>query len=159
MCFNVFISQWLHQNVQWACVSQHYWWGPICVQDIFCKTFKVCFAVCVRYTRLLMPAIWQTGITIYCNALLYRSVKRETLKLIETFLDKAEDQLHIGKQFVSPMMEYVLADYTRNVPDARESEVLSLFATIINKYASNCLMCAVVVKDVYILLSSGLIPS
>ncbi|KAF8079528.1 hypothetical protein N665_1021s0023 [Sinapis alba] len=70
---------------------------------------------------------------------LLRSVKRETLKLIETFLDKAEDQPHIGKQFVSPMMEYVLADYARNVPDARESEVLSLFATIINKYKTTML--------------------
>ncbi|WZZ91045.1 hypothetical protein YC2023_119624 [Brassica napus] len=70
---------------------------------------------------------------------LLRSVKRETLKLIETFLDKAEDQPHIGKQFVSPMMEYVLADYARNVPDARESEVLSLFATIINKYKETML--------------------
>ena len=63
------------------------------------------------------------------------SVKRETLKLIETFLDKAEDQQHIGKQFVPPMMDPVLGDYARNLPDARESEVLSLFATIINKYA------------------------
>ncbi|KAL0340898.1 UNVERIFIED_CONTAM: protein EXPORTIN 1A [Sesamum radiatum] len=61
-------------------------------------------------------------------------VKRETLKLIETFLDKAEDQPHIGKQFVPPMMDPVLGDYARNLPDARESEVLSLFATIINKY-------------------------
>ncbi|KGN53691.1 protein EXPORTIN 1A [Cucumis sativus] len=65
---------------------------------------------------------------------LLRSVKRETLKLIETFLDKAEDQPQIGKQFVPPMMEPVLLDYARNLPDARESEVLSLFATIINKY-------------------------
>lgn len=65
---------------------------------------------------------------------LLRSVKRETLKLIETFLDKAEDQPQIGKQFVPPMMDPVLGDYARNVPDARESEVLSLFATIINKY-------------------------
>ncbi|XP_021846301.1 protein EXPORTIN 1A isoform X2 [Spinacia oleracea] len=65
---------------------------------------------------------------------LLRSVKRETLKLIETFLDKAEDQPHIGTQFVPPMMDPVLGDYARNVPDARESEVLSLFATIINKY-------------------------
>ncbi|KAL0358804.1 UNVERIFIED_CONTAM: protein EXPORTIN 1A [Sesamum angustifolium] len=65
---------------------------------------------------------------------LLRSVKRETLKLIETFLDKAEDQPHIGKQFVPPMMDPVLGDYARNLPDARESEVLSLFATIINKY-------------------------
>jgi len=44
-------------------------------------------------------------------------------------LDKAEDQPQIGKQFVPPMMDPVLGDY------ARESEVLSLFATIINKYA------------------------
>ncbi|XP_058072519.1 protein EXPORTIN 1A-like [Magnolia sinica] len=65
---------------------------------------------------------------------LLRSVKRETLKLIETFVDKAEDQPQIGKQFVPPMMDPVLGDYARNLPDARESEVLSLFATIINKY-------------------------
>jgi hypothetical protein len=50
-------------------------------------------------------------------------------------VDKAEDLPHIGKQFVPPMMDPVLGDYARNVPDARESEVLSLFATIINKYA------------------------
>ncbi|XP_042428543.1 protein EXPORTIN 1A-like [Zingiber officinale] len=65
---------------------------------------------------------------------LLRSVKRETLKLIETFIDKAEDQPHIGKQFVPPMMDPILGDYARNLPDARESEVLSLFSTIINKY-------------------------
>ncbi|ONK65879.1 uncharacterized protein A4U43_C06F1910 [Asparagus officinalis] len=73
---------------------------------------------------------------------LLRSVKRETLKLIETFLDKAEEQPHIGKQFVPPMMDPVLGDYARNLPDARESEVLSLFATIINKYK------AVMMEDV-----------
>ena len=72
------------------------------------------------------------------------SVKRETLKLIETFLDKAEDQPQIGKQFVPPMMDPVLGDYARNLPDARESEVLSLFATIINKYAT----CFIVFIDV-----------
>jgi len=58
--------------------------------------------------------------------------------LIETFVDKAEDQPHIGKQFVQPMMDPILGDYARNVPDAREFEVLSLFATIINKYVSLC---------------------
>lgn len=65
---------------------------------------------------------------------LLRSVKKETLKLIETFLEKAEDQTAIGKEFVPPMMDPVLGDYARNLPDARESEVLSLYATIINKY-------------------------
>jgi hypothetical protein len=51
--------------------------------------------------------------------------------LVETYLDKAEDLPHLGKQFVPAMMDPVLKDYARNVPDARESEVLSLFATII----------------------------
>eukprot|EP00850_Spirogloea_muscicola_P001322 SM000005S17119 [mRNA] locus=s5:278232:288307:- [translate_table: standard] len=64
---------------------------------------------------------------------LLRSVKRETLKLIETFVDKSEDPELIAKQFVPAMMDPILGDYARNVPDARESEVLSLFATIINK--------------------------
>uniref|UniRef100_A0A7I4BPN0 Importin N-terminal domain-containing protein n=1 Tax=Physcomitrium patens TaxID=3218 RepID=A0A7I4BPN0_PHYPA len=64
---------------------------------------------------------------------LLRSVKRETLKLIETFVDKAEDVELIAKNFVPAMMDPILGDYARNVSDARESEVLSLFATIIDK--------------------------
>jgi len=80
-----------------------------------------------------------------------RSIKRETLKLIETFVDKAEDLPHIGKQFVPPMMDPVLGDYARNVPDARESEVLSLFATIINKYVCPLLsiVCHVVARVIF----------
>ncbi|KAH1219844.1 Protein EXPORTIN 1A [Glycine max] len=88
------------------------------------------------YSELISKSITEGGPfasrTSYVKLL--RSVKRETLKLIETFLDKAEDQPQIGKQFVPPMMDPVLGDYSRNVPDARESEVLSLFATIVNKY-------------------------
>lgn len=88
------------------------------------------------YSELISNSIAEGGPyaskTSYVKLL--RSVKRETLKLVETFLDKAEDQPHIGKQFVPPMMDPVLGDYARNLPDARESEVLSLFATIINKY-------------------------
>eukprot|EP01018_Ginkgo_biloba_P010449 Gb_26953 [translate_table: standard] len=88
------------------------------------------------YSELISSSIAEggpfTSKTSYVKLL--RSVKRETLKLIETFVDKAEDQPQIGKQFVPPMMDPILGDYSRNVPDARESEVLSLFATIINKY-------------------------
>ncbi|KAL3837970.1 hypothetical protein ACJIZ3_022561 [Penstemon smallii] len=88
------------------------------------------------YSELISTSIAQGGPYASRTSLvkLLRSVKREVLKLIETFLDKAEDQPHIGKQFVPPMMDPVLGDYARNLPDARESEVLSLFATIINKY-------------------------
>ncbi|KAL6509193.1 Exportin-1 [Orobanche gracilis] len=88
------------------------------------------------YSELISTSIAQGGPYASRSSLvkLLRSVKRETLKLIETFLDKAEDQPLTGKQFVPPMMDPVLGDYARNLPDARESEVLSLFATIINKY-------------------------
>ncbi|CAH9110042.1 unnamed protein product [Cuscuta europaea] len=88
------------------------------------------------YSELISTSIAQGGPFASRTSIvkLLRSVKRETLKLIETFLDKADDQPLIGKQFVPPMMDSVLGDYARNVPDARESEVLSLFATIINKY-------------------------
>ncbi|PON41471.1 Coatomer beta subunit [Parasponia andersonii] len=81
------------------------------------------------YSELISSSIAEGGPyaskTSYVKLL--RSVKRETLKLIETFLDKAEDQPQIGKQFVPPMMDPVLGDYHRNLPDARESEVLSLY--------------------------------
>ena len=51
---------------------------------------------------------------------------RETLKLIETFLDKAEDEIpQIGKQFVPTRMDPTLGDYAKNLPDTRESEVSS----------------------------------
>ncbi|KAL6501015.1 Exportin-1 [Orobanche hederae] len=88
------------------------------------------------YSELISITISQGGpyASKTSTVKLLRSVKRETLKLVETFLDKAENQPHIGKQFVPPMMDPVLGDYARNLPDARESEVLSLFATIINKY-------------------------
>ncbi|CAJ1934058.1 unnamed protein product [Sphenostylis stenocarpa] len=84
------------------------------------------------YSELISKSITEGGPfasrTSYVKLL--RSVKRETLKLIETFLDKAEDQPQIGKQFVPPMMDPVLGDYARNVPDARESESGDFFAIL-----------------------------
>lgn len=62
-----------------------------------------------------------------------RSVKREVLKLIETFIERSEDVQMVAQQLVPAMLEPVLADYARNVPDARDAEVLSLFAVIITK--------------------------
>lgn len=41
--------------------------------------------------------------------------------------------LQVGENFVPPLLEAVLIDYQRNVPAAREPEVLSTMATIVNK--------------------------
>jgi hypothetical protein len=46
-------------------------------------------------------------------------VKKVTLRLIETFVDKCDDTAMITTQFVPAMMDPVLGDYARNVPDAR----------------------------------------
>lgn len=39
----------------------------------------------------------------------------------------------MAENFVPPLLDAVLLDYQRNVPTAREPEVLSTMATIINK--------------------------
>mmetsp|Transcript_33911 Transcript_33911/g.66171 ORF Transcript_33911/g.66171 Transcript_33911/m.66171 type:complete len:1090 (+) Transcript_33911:310-3579(+) len=64
---------------------------------------------------------------------LMRAVKRETLRLIETTVDKSDDMQRIVEHFVPPLVDYVLADYQNNHPDTRDPEVLSLFAAIIQK--------------------------
>lgn len=69
---------------------------------------------------------------------LMRSVKRQALRLLETFLDKAEqdDLKEVGIGFVQAMLDPVLGDYLRSVPDARDAEVLSLFAVVVSRFGS-----------------------
>lgn len=62
-----------------------------------------------------------------------RTVKKEILKLIETYVDKAEDLQAVRAQMVPPLLDSVLVDYSRNVPGARDAEVLKAMSTIITK--------------------------
>lgn len=62
-----------------------------------------------------------------------RSVKKETLKLLETFIEKSEDNELVLTKFVPPLLDPVLVDYFQGNPDARDSEVLSLFTGLISK--------------------------
>ena len=45
--------------------------------------------------------------------------------------------IKVGENFVPPLLEAVLIDYQRNVPAAREPEVLSTIATIVNKLGAH----------------------
>jgi exportin-1 len=69
---------------------------------------------------------------------LMRSVKRQALRLLETFLDKADasDLKVVGIGFVQTMLDPVLGDYSRSVADARDAEVLSLFAVVVSRFGS-----------------------
>ncbi|EPT05907.1 hypothetical protein FOMPIDRAFT_1012966 [Fomitopsis schrenkii] len=62
-----------------------------------------------------------------------RTIKKEILKLMETFIKKAEDLEAVNANFMPPLLDAILGDYNRNVPAARDAEVLNVMATIIGR--------------------------
>ena len=62
-----------------------------------------------------------------------RTIKKEILKLIETFVDKAEDLQAVRTQMVPQLLDSVLVDYSRNVAGARDAEVLKAMTAMITK--------------------------
>ena len=52
---------------------------------------------------------------------------------METYIKKAEDLEAINSNFIPPMLDAVLGDYNRNVPAARDAEVLNVMATITSR--------------------------
>ena len=62
-----------------------------------------------------------------------RTIKKEILKLVETFIEKAEDFQAVRAQMVPQLLDTVLGDYNRNVPGARDAEVLKAMTVIITK--------------------------
>lgn len=63
-----------------------------------------------------------------------RIVKKETLKLISDWVSRSMDHQLVLENFIPPLLDAVLVDYQRtSVPAAREPEVLSTMATIVNK--------------------------
>lgn len=62
-----------------------------------------------------------------------RTIKKEILKLIETYLERAEDLELVNREIVPPLLDAVLVDYNLNVPDAREAEVLRVMTVVIEK--------------------------
>lgn len=62
-----------------------------------------------------------------------RTIKKEILKLIQIYVEKADDMEMVNTNIVPPLLDAVLVDYNRNVPDARDSEVLDVMTTIITK--------------------------
>ena len=62
-----------------------------------------------------------------------RTIKKEILKLINTYVERADDLEMVHNTLVPQLLEAVLVDYKRNVADAREPQVLEVMSTIINK--------------------------
>ncbi|KAF8210814.1 CRM1 C terminal-domain-containing protein [Mycena galopus ATCC 62051] len=62
-----------------------------------------------------------------------RAVKKDILKLMETYIKAAEDLDSVNTHFIPLMLDAMLGDYNRNIPIARESEVLHLMAVIVGR--------------------------
>lgn len=52
---------------------------------------------------------------------------------METYIRKAEDLESINNTFIPPLLDAILGDYTRNVPAARDAEVLNVMTTITSR--------------------------
>ena len=88
----------------------------------------------------ISAAISHNGETVTKQPLIkgMRVVKKETLKLISGWVSRYEDHKLVLEYFIPPLLEAVLLDYQRTgVPSAREPEVLSTMATIVNKLESH----------------------
>jgi len=76
----------------------------------------------------------------YAHVRLMRNIKRDTLRLVQTFVDLAATEQTaqevgltvqtLAQRFIPPLLEPVLADYKSNMPQARDAEVLDLLATL-----------------------------
>lgn len=52
---------------------------------------------------------------------------------METYLKRAEDLEIVNSSFIPPLLDAILGDYNRNVPTARDAEVLNVMATITSR--------------------------
>lgn len=59
-------------------------------------------------------------------------MRRDILKLIQTYIEKAQNLGHFNQEFLPPLQGLV-EDYLLNDPNARDPEVLMLFATMMKK--------------------------
>lgn len=62
-----------------------------------------------------------------------RTVKKDVLKLMETYIKAAEDLDTVNANFMPLLLDAMLGDYNRNIPIAREPEVLHLMAVIVGR--------------------------
>lgn len=62
-----------------------------------------------------------------------RTIKKEILKMIETYVNQADNLDEIVRDLAQPLFGAVLEDYNSNVPDARDAEVLNCMTALVSK--------------------------
>ncbi|KAJ2080331.1 Karyopherin transporter [Coemansia sp. RSA 988] len=69
--------------------------------------------------------------TRYANVRAMRTIKKEALHLVDTYVKHCDGEVAaVNENMVPPLLEAVLADYAQNVPPARDAEVLKTVTTL-----------------------------
>lgn len=109
--------------------------GTIFVQTL--QLYKV-------YSNWISEAIHTQGevVTGYATIRAYRAVKRETLRLLQTFVEHIapEDVQEMSSSFIPAILEAILEDYRMGIDAARDPEVLSLMTAVVCKFKSHIIV-------------------
>jgi exportin-1 len=62
-----------------------------------------------------------------------RTIKKEVLKLVDTYVRKTEDLEAVNTNLMPALFEAILEDYNRNTAAARDAEVLNVMTTITSR--------------------------
>eukprot|EP00667_Euglena_gracilis_P000862 EG_transcript_863 len=65
-----------------------------------------------------------------------RIVKRESLRLVQEFIERSEDPELVTRTLIPPLLDAILLDYKMSCADARDAQVLSLMVVIVSKMQS-----------------------
>jgi exportin-1 len=78
-----------------------------------------------------------------------RTIKKEILKFMETYIKKSEDAEAVNNNFIPPLLDAILGDYNQNIPPARDAEVLNVMTTVTNRLKVSDLPISLVIIPIY----------
>ena len=61
-----------------------------------------------------------------------KTLRKDILSLIQTYIEKEEDYTYFNQNFL-PALQAMVEDFAQSDPNARDSETLMLFATILKR--------------------------
>jgi exportin-1 len=97
--------------------------------------FRDMLEVYKAYSKMISEEVQREGprATQYSGVRAMRAVKKEVLRLLESFVSNAKDTKAVVTQFLPHLLEATLGDYKSSVDDAKDPQVLSLLAVATEK--------------------------
>ncbi|KAG2381491.1 hypothetical protein C9374_006480 [Naegleria lovaniensis] len=97
--------------------------------------FRDMLSVYKAYSQFISDEIQKIGTRAasHSNVRAMRAIKRETLKLVESFIANTDDTQMLVTSFLPPLLDATLGDYKASVPDAKDPQVLTLLSVAMDK--------------------------